>query len=264
MAPPPIEAQINVRPADWVSRVRAYQSQQSPHPIDLKLDANEGPAPQDTGSFTNAPLNVYPDTGPLEARLAEIHGVDPSQVLVTNGGDDAIDRTCRVFLQPGRNLILPEPTFTMIRQYATIAGGEVRSVSWFDRDFPLAEIREASDANTTLVAFVSPNNPTGSTISVDEVRAVAEDVPQAALLIDQAYAEFENERTRDQQLTEVALRELPHAIVVRTFSKSFGLAGLRMGYALGQPELIDWLRRAGSPYPVAGPALEIAMEALHG
>ena len=152
----------------------------------------------------------------------------------------------------------------MIRQYATIAGGEVRSVSWFDRDFPLTEIREASDADTTLVAFVSPNNPTGSTISVDEVRAVAEDMPQAALLIDQAYAEFENERTQDQQLTEVALREWPHAVVVRTFSKSFGLAGLRMGYALGQPELIDWLRRAGSPYPVAGPALEIAMEALHG
>ena len=255
-----------LQPAAWVERLTAYAPPKTAAPIDLKLDANEGPAVEPRSANFSMPTNCarYPSKAELEAQIAGIHGVDPCQVLVTCGGDDAIDRVCRAFLQTGRNIVIPEPTFVMIRQYATMAGGDVRSVSWTG-EFPVDAICNVVDERTSVIAVVSPNNPTGAIVSADQLRELAARCPHCVLLVDQAYAEFEapsGEQGDGESLTEVARRELPQAIVVRTFSKAWGLAGLRVGYAIAAPELVDWLRRAGSPYPVSGPSLAMASAAL--
>jgi histidinol-phosphate/aromatic aminotransferase/cobyric acid decarboxylase-like protein len=103
---------------------------------------------------------------------------------------------------------------------------------------------------------VTPNNPTGAVATIDDVRAVAAAAPRAIVLLDQAYAEL-----ADEDLTGPALA-LPNVLVVRSLSKAYGLAGLRIGYALGAPEVIAWMRAAAGPYTVAGPSLHVAMARL--
>ena len=108
---------------------------------------------------------------------------------------------------------------------------------------------DACDAETSVIAVVSPNNPTGGVISSQDLRRLSEGAPQAILMVDLAYVEFAN-----KDLTPVAL-ELPNAVVFRTFSKARGLAGLRVGYALGPARWLNVLRSVGLPYPVSAPAL---------
>jgi histidinol-phosphate aminotransferase len=112
------------------------------------------------------------------------------------------------------------------------------------------------DRTVSAVFIVSPNNPTGSAITIDELRAVRAAAPGAPLILDLAYAEF-----ADEDLTRVAVRQ-PRTVVTRTLSKAWGLAGLRVGYAIGEPEVIGWLRRAGNPYAVSALSLAVAERVL--
>lgn len=228
----------------------------------LLLDANEGAA---AGGDVRAVLaNVdlervrrYPEAGTLEALLAERIGVEPERVVVTGGGDDAIHRVCAMTLDAGRTLVTHTPVFEMIPRYARLAGAEVEQVEWLRCAFPLERLAGAIDARTGLVAVVSPNNPTGA---VAPVRDLVE-VSRAALrrrvvaLIDLAYVEFA------QVDPTPALLEMPNVVMVRTLSKAFGLAGLRVGYAVCPRALAPMVRAAGGPYPVSGPSLAVG-EAL--
>lgn len=231
--------------------------------LDLFLDGNEGMAPdpallRDLANADAQILRRYPKAGALEARLAARLGVAPSQVLVTNGADDALDRSCRALLGPGRALLLPVPTFEMLVRYAELAGGRVDRVDWPGGPWPLEAALDAVRPDTAAIAVVTPNNPTGAVASADDLAALAERAPDAALLVDLAYGEF-----ADVDLTRAAL-ELPNALVFRTLSKAWGLAGLRVGYVAGPTEMVDWLRVAGNPYAVSGPSLLLADRRLAG
>ncbi len=254
------------RPAAWIESEPAYRPPSRHGNIDLKLDSNEGAIP----GFPDNPFAMasgkdatfgelfrrYPNKLELETQIARRHGIQARQVLVTCGGDDAIDRVCRVFLGPDREILLPEPTFEMIRHYATMLSARVTSIPWLGGAFPAAEfIKNATEA-TSLIAVVTPNNPTGGVATAKDLDLIVQHCPQAALLVDLAYVEF-----ADDDLTEKAL-SIPQAIVIRTFSKAWGLAGLRVGYAMGSTKMIEYLRRAGSPYPVSGLSLAIAGAAL--
>jgi phosphoglycolate phosphatase-like HAD superfamily hydrolase len=120
----------------------------------------------------------------------------------------------------------------------------------------VGDVAAAVTPATSIVAFVSPNNPTGSVGTADDLRALAAAAPNAILLADFAYIEF-----ADRDLTDVAL-SLPNCVVVRTLSKAYGLAGLRVGYAIGPREVIGWMRAAGGPYAVARPSVALAMARL--
>lgn len=216
-----------------------------PH-VDLRLDGNQGRPPG--AAFLTALqdrelLRAYPLDRSLEAVLAERHGVGAERIFVGAGGDDVLDRLCRVLLEPGRSAVVPVPTFEMLERHAAAAGGAVRTVPWADGPFPRDAVLAACGADTALVAIVSPNNPTGLVASAADVREVAGAVPDACLLLDAAYAEFGGE-----DLTRVAL-DLPNAVVLRTFSKAFGLAGLRVGYAIAPPIVVRWLRSLGGAFP---------------
>lgn len=230
-------------------------------PTDLKLDANEGavPDPAVVGAAADVDtLRRYPDAAPLTQRLAARLGVDPDRVLVTAGGDDALDRACRAVLSPGDTVILPRPGFEMLARYAELAGARVVSPPWDAPRYPTQAVLDAIDATTRMVVVTSPNNPNGGFATAEDLRQLSAAAPDALLLVDLAYVEF-----ADEDLTKVAL-ELDNALVIRTLSKAWGFAGLRVGYAVASAEIIGWLRVVGAPYAVAGPSLAIAERALDG
>ncbi len=238
-----------------VARIAAYAVPKHGAPIDLKLDANEGapPSAQLFSALTDPELiRRYPDARSLEQKLARRLGVSPERVLSTGGADDALDRACRTFLWPGREFILPVPTFEMLPRFAALLGATIREIAWPSGPYPLELVLQAVNENTAAIAVVSPNNPTGAAVSCAELQRLAEAAPDVILLVDLAYAEY-----ADEDLTETALA-LPNAIVFRTLSKAWGLAGLRVGYAVGPAEAIGWLRAAGGPYAVTGPSIALA------
>lgn len=246
----------------------ALVAQVTPYPtaaragVDLRLDGNEGllPAPALLDALYDAGpevLRSYPDASGLERRIAERHGLDPACVVVTAGADEALDRLCRAFLGPGRECVLPVPTFEMLHRYPLLSGGILVEVPWPPgTPWPTAAVRRALTPRTGIVALVSPNNPTGTTLDAATLRAISAAAPTALVLLDHAYAEF-----ADEDLTPQALA-LPNAVVVRTLSKAYGLAGARVGYVLGARTLLEPLRAAAGPYPVAGPSLLLAAAAL--
>lgn len=240
-----------------------YSRPSTAAPIDLHLDANEGPRSafdvdiaRVVAELGSEAIRRYPDSSSLDRLISRRWNVPPSRVIVTAGGDEAIDRICRVALAPGRDLLVPVPTFEMIPRFARQAGAEVVTVAWDDEPYPVERVLERISGRTALIAVVSPNNPTGAVATARDVERLSQAAPDALVLVDAAYAEF-----ADEDLTAAATG-LPNAVVVRTLSKSFAMAGLRVGYAIGSERVIRAMRSAGSPFPVSGLSLAVAERAL--
>jgi histidinol-phosphate aminotransferase len=229
----------------------------------LRLNNNEGPrAPQallaELATLDPELLRRYPDAATVETALAARRGVSPDRVVVTAGADEALDRIYRAYAGPDRPILLPEPTFEMLEHFAALAGAPLVRVPWRTDAFPLDEILARIDNRTAIVVIVSPNNPTGGVASEDDVRRIAAAAPRSLLLLDQAYVEYADEDIG------AAVLDLANVVVVRTMSKAWGLAGCRVGYAVGSANVIAVLRAAGAPYPVAGPSLALALSLLRG
>jgi histidinol-phosphate aminotransferase len=225
--------------------------------IDLRLDGNQGraPAPEFWARLSSDPelLRGYPAGLALEHAIAQRYGVAPERVFIGAGADEVLDRLCRSVLQRGRRFILPVPTFEMLIRYAQLAECELVRVPWVDAPYPLAAVLREITKSTALVAIVSPNNPTGLVASASDVAAVASAMRHGLVLVDAAYAEF-----ADEDLSAAALAE-PNTVLVRTFSKAFGLAGLRVGYAIAPLHVAAWLRAAGSPFTAGRFARQAAL-----
>ncbi len=227
----------------------------------LRLDSNEGPPPPtallaELAALDPELLRRYPDATAVEAALAGRLGVSPERVVVTAGADEALDRICRAYAGPDRPVLLPEPTFDMLERFARLAGAPLVRVPWITAAFPVDALLARVDNRLGVVVIVSPNNPTGGVASRDEVRRIAAAAPEPIVLIDQAYVEY-----ADEDISRAVL-DLANVVVVRTMSKAWGLAGCRVGYAVGSPRVIAVLRAAGGPYPVAGPSLALALSQL--
>ena len=256
---PPVDARTSGGPRP-VSRIMGMSPYKIPKPqksVNLRLDGNEGLAPpkslQEALSVQSTDvLRRYPQPWLFEERLAKRLAVPPGRVMVTAGGDEALDRICRTFLEPGRSLILPVPTFEMLNHYARLAGANVETVSWLKDGYPTEEVIRCIGPETGAIAVVSPNNPTGLVASSEDLLQVAEAAPDALIIVDLAYGEF-----ADADLIAAAL-DLPNAVVVRSLSKAWGLAGLRVGFAVGPEKLIGYMRTAGGPYAVSRPSLALA------
>lgn len=201
-------------------------------------------------------LPGYPDATSLSARLATDAGVTPDRVLVTAGADEALERTFRAMLAPGDAVVLTAPTFEMLPRYARLIGAEIIEVPWPSGELPVEQIVAAVTARTRLIVIVSPNNPTGAVATATELLAISAAAPKALLVVDLAYVEFADcDPTR-------TLLQAPGVVVTRTFSKAWGLPGIRVGWAAGPPEVIEWMRRVGNPYSVSAPSLALAEAAL--
>lgn len=254
---PSVDNPFSITPVASLANAGRYHAPVRPAGMKLVLDLNEGPAvaPEILASLAKTDgetLRRYPDASRLEKLLAEKFGVAASRVVVTAGGDDAIERMCRATLAPGREMILPAPTFEMFRRYAHFAGAKTVDLAWPSGAFPTDAVIAAINDNTRLIAVVSPNNPTGAVATANDLRRVAEAAPHALVLLDGAYAEF-----ADEDLTAAALA-LPNVAIVRTFSKARGLAGLRVGYAVAPERVADWMRAVGAPFANAALSLAVA------
>ncbi len=246
----------NIQLASRVRGLKGYSKSGSPNSVELRLDSNEGVAPQmeiaiDGEVLPSSLLNRYPNDLPLRTEIAAYFGLDVDEVIFTAGADDALDRICRVLLEPGRNIVLPVPTFEMIPRYAALAGGVCKEVPWPSGAFPLEQVLAEVDDDTSAIVLVTPNNPTGAMASIDDLRRLSQKLPQCVFVLDLAYSEYSGEAWAE-------VLEIPNLIVTRTFSKAWGLAGLRVGYALASKPLIKAMRAAGGPYPVSSLSLELA------
>jgi histidinol-phosphate aminotransferase len=237
--------------------LRAYQPPPHKAGIDLRLDANEGPGPDRAWlarllAESVSVARLYPNSVALEGQIAQRHGVDRRKVVVTAGADDALARFCQATLEPGRQALATTPSFEMIPRGVRLAGGELLEIPWMTGALPRESMIAAANRSTAVVFVVSPNNPTGAVATRADLRELRDRIPHAILAVDLAYTEF-----ADDDLTPFALT-LPNTVILRTFSKAIGLAGLRVGYAIGPEALIAGIRAVGQPFSVSSVALAVA------
>src|SRR5260370_4598626 len=243
--------------------MREYRSPLGNDPIDLRLDMNEnttGCSPRvlaKLSSLDSKTLALYATREPGEKLVAESLSVDPSQLLLTNGADEGIDLLCRAYLDADDEIIVIVPAFAMYEVFAQTAGAKVVRVPTDPEfKFPCARVLQAISPRTRAVVITNPNNPTGVAVSRADILQVLEAAPEAAVLLDEAYFDFYGQTMLDQ------VEKIPNLFVARTFSKAYGLAGLRLGVLAGAAEQISVLRRMCPPFNVNVVALECLAEAL--
>lgn len=222
----------------------------------LRLDFNENTfacSPKVTkalAAVSAGSLTLYPEREPVEAIVAAHLGLKAEQVALTNGVDEAIHVLFEAFLEAGDELLLPVPTYTMYQVYASATDARVVTVHADDSlAFPFERLLDAITPRTKVIAIANPNSPSGSVATREQLLELARRAPQAVLLVDEAYFHFHGETVMD------LVGKIPNLIVARTFSKAYGLAGLRLGLLAGPAELMRWVRRVLSPYSVNSLAL---------
>jgi histidinol-phosphate aminotransferase len=233
----------------------------------LRLDFNENTlacSPAVLAAIQNitaSDLTRYPERGPVETLAAQHLGLQPEQVILTNGVDEAIHILCQAFLEAGDELLLPVPTYTMYEIYASSTDAKIVHVqAGQDFAFPYESLLAAITPNTKLIAIANPNSPTGSVVTREQILQIAEAAPQAVILVDEAYYHFYGQTVID--LIGEGAGQIPNLIVARTFSKAYGLASLRIGLLAGPESLLKWTRRVLSPYSVNHVALVALTAAL--
>jgi histidinol-phosphate aminotransferase len=251
-----------LRAREAVIRMKGYHPPLSGR-TGLRLDFNEntsGCSPRVLAKLKQIcedDLARYPERGPTEDMVAAFLSVPSSQLLLTNGVDEAVHLLCETYLQPGDEVIIPTPTFGMYELYAQQTGAEVIKVQ-ADPDFafPTEAVLQALSERTRLITIASPNNPTGAVISKEDLTKILINAPHCAVLLDEAYFDFYG----ITMLPEIA--RFPNLFIARTFSKAYGLAAFRVGVLMGPSEEMRFVRKVSSPYNVNGMALACLNEAL--
>jgi len=202
-------------------------------------------------------LARYPEREPVEAFVARHFDLQPEELLLTNGVDEAIHLLCETFLEEGDEVVIPVPTFAMYEVFAAATGAIVKKVPAAPNfEFPRQQLIRQISLRTRLITIANPNNPTGTVARSEDLLALADAAPDAVLLVDEAYYEFYGATLLKEW------RQRPNLFVARTFSKAYGLAGLRAGILAGAAEALAAVRRVASPYSVNNVALACLPEAL--
>ena len=206
-------------------------------------------------------IQLYPDSGHFLLKLAQYTGVAQEQLIITNGSDQAIEIVLRAFLGKDDEMLMAEPGFPMFNQIAGVIGAKLKGISYRilqdqgrqesgnDRiSFPEQEFMQAINFDTKLVILINPDNPTGVSIPlsiIENVLKIRDDLP---VVVDEAYFEFTAGIT--SQSAVHLLKSYPNLIILRTFSKAFAMAGLRLGYIMAHPEIISQFYKVRGPFDV--------------
>ena len=257
--PTPLE--IRFRPS--VKRIRNYEAPEEGREGKLRLDFNEntiGCSPavmRALRKITPEQLAMYPEYENSLRRPAAYFGVRPSEMLLTNGVDDALRLFMEVFIEPGDAVLIPEPTFSMYRFFSQVAGARIISVRYDEEmRFPLEETLRELKRSPHILFIANPNNPTGTLVEEASLKRILDAAARTVVLVDEAYFEFSG-------LTVLPwIRQRPNLIVSRTFSKAAGLAALRIGALFARADVISAMLRAFTPYPVNSLALTAAEAAV--
>ncbi len=232
----------------------------------VKLASNENPLGMSplarrAVEASLAGIERYPDQHDLIAALANRHGVSPAQIVLGNGSNDVLDMAARVFLAPGRSAVFSQHAFAVYPLATMSAGATCLAAPARDFGHDLAAMRAAVREDTRLVWIANPNNPTGNFLPAAPVRDFLAGLPaDVAVVLDEAYNEYL--APADRADTLAWLKEFPNLIITRTFSKVYGLAGLRVGYGVAAEGVADLMNRVRQPFNVNNLALAGAIAAL--
>src|SRR5258707_1501807 len=254
-------ARLPVRKA--IIERRTYEAPAEGREGKVRLDFNENTAGcspaviRALGKMSRKQIAMYPEYQRSTERLARHFGVRLSELLLTNGGDDALRVFFDTFVDPGSCVLICEPTFPMYRYYGEIAGARVEALRYGrEMEFPLSSILAELEKEPRVLFIANPNNPTGTLLQVEAIEKILRVATKTAVVIDEAYAEFSG-------VTLVPhIRKYPHLFIARTFSKAAGLAALRLGAVIAGAESLSYLRRAMPPFPVNLAALVAADAAV--
>lgn len=233
----------------------------------VKLASNEnplGPPASALRAYRNAAedLHLYPDAGGFELKACLSAGlaVSPAQITLGNGSNDILDLLARVFLDEHSSAVFSQYGFIVYPIATQAVGATAKVVPAKDWGHDLPAMAAAVDESTRLVFIANPNNPTGTCLGEEALRQFMAAVPERVVVVlDEAYAEYVGD---DAYPDGVALlSDYPNLVVTRTFSKAFGLAGLRVGYAVSHPQIADLLNRVRAPFNVSVPAMAAAVAA---
>lgn len=240
----------------------------------IKLDSNEnpfGPSPLAVEAMQSAlaATHLYPDDDctQLRRRLAGCHAVSPEQVLVTAGSTEMLSLLCQTLLAPGLNAVTSEQSFIIYGMLVHATGAQLIQAPMLDDAFDLDAILAAINPQTRIVFLANPNNPTGTVLDAPAVDKFLAEVPtHVVVVLDEAYydfaAHFAALRKVEYSRSLEYVRRDASVIVLRTFSKAHGLAGLRVGYGLGPAELLAYCARMQNTYSVSSVAQAAALAAL--
>jgi len=202
-------------------------------------------------------LHIYPEYGRILSFLAEYTGMEADQVMLTNGSDQGIDIIVRAVAMTGDEAIVPIPTFAMLTHSCEVSGLKLITPSYsFENGYPFDQVRDSVSENTKIIVVCNPNSPTGTLLEPKLVAELARMAPKATVLVDECYYEFSKKSVKDW------VNELDNLFITRTFSKTWGLAALRLGYVISQQRNIEQLLKIRGPYDVNMLAVVAAQEAL--
>jgi len=262
MTPLPLTAAALVRPD--IAALDGYVPGEQPQGGKwIKLNTNENPYPPSpavaraiTATAAGRTLAKYPDplAGAFRRRAAEVLGVDPDWILCGNGSDDLLTILVRTFVGAGQCLRMPYPSYILYRTLAGIQGAGCDEVR-YAADWTLGDGFAAPRDDLRLAIIANPNSPSGTLVPPERVRALAARLP-CALVVDEAYGDFSDANCLD------LVRENDRVIVTRSFSKSYALAGLRFGFAVAQPQVIEQLQKVKDSYNCDALAIAAATAAI--
>lgn len=204
-------------------------------------------------------IQRYPEYADLQKKIAKYAKVSAGQIMITNGSDHGIDVIFRTFIDRKDTIAIPVPTFPMFIQYAQMVGCKVLKVPYEKKNlrFPLTEVLQMlKNRNPKLVVICNPNNPTGSVLPLKDVEIIVQKAPATIFMVDEAYFEFSGVSATS------LLKKFSNVIIVRTFSKAFGLASLRIGYVITSEQHIKEMVKVRGPYAVNMAAYVAASAAL--
>ena len=242
---------------------RTYEAPAEGRSDKIRLDFNEnttGCSPavrRALTKLTTKQLAMYPEYQAPTARLARHFGVRAEELLLTNGGDDALRVFFDTFVEPRSSVLICEPTFPMYRYYAEIYGARISVLRYGgEMEFPLQSVIAELRKKPRVLFIANPNNPTGTLFGFKELEKILHSATHTAVVMDEAYAEF-------SAFTAVPwIRKFSHLFVARTFSKVAGLASLRLGAVIAREKSLALVRRAMPPFPVNLAALVAAEAAV--
>jgi len=221
------------------------------------LDANENPL----GSVGGGEFNRYPDPyqRDLKQKIARIKQVDAENIFLGNGSDEPIDLLFRIFCNPGKdNVVICPPTYGMYKVSASVNDIEVKTALLTEKyQLDVPGILNTIDQNTKIVFVCSPNNPTGNALNPDDIKQLLNEFKTGIVLIDEAYIDFTDQESWNQYLDLY-----PNLVVIQTFSKAWGLAGIRLGMAFASKEIIAYFNKIKYPYNISQATLNVALNAL--